>query len=208
MAVDTAAVRAILETDRAWAVYALADLAPEYSMHARWRLAPNGRPALLLIYGAFRPPVLFAHGDPAYLEPLLAGIAGEPEFYLSVRPEFAGLLRKAGYRVDPEKRMWRMLARPDDLPDIRTTAVPLGPGDRVALAELYSDGEAAGEAPSFFDATMLGSGTYFGVRERDALVAAAGTHVLAPLEGVAAVGNVYTRRDRRGRGLGVRLPLP
>ena len=33
-------------------------------------------------------------------------------------------------------------------------------------------------------------------------IAAAGTHLVAPLESVAAVGNIYTRRDRRGRGLG------
>jgi predicted GNAT family acetyltransferase len=36
-------------------------------------------------------------------------------------------------------------------------------------------------------------------------VAAAGTHLAVPEEGVAAVGNVYTRRDRRGRGLAGRL---
>jgi len=33
------------------------------------------------------------------------------------------------------------------------------------------------------------------------LIAAAGTHLFAPEEGAAAIGNVYTRRDRRGRGL-------
>ena len=34
------------------------------------------------------------------------------------------------------------------------------------------------------------------------LVAVAGTHVLAPEESVCAIGNVYVRGDRRGRGLG------
>ena len=33
------------------------------------------------------------------------------------------------------------------------------------------------------------------------MIAAAGTHLFSPEEGVAAIGNVYTRRDRRGRGL-------
>jgi predicted GNAT family acetyltransferase len=37
------------------------------------------------------------------------------------------------------------------------------------------------------------------------LPTAAGTHLVAEAEGVAAVGNVYTRRDRRGRGLAGRL---
>ena len=41
-----------------------------------------------------------------------------------------------------------------------------------------------------------------GIYEGTALVAAAGTHILTREEGAAAVGNVYTRRDRRGQGLG------
>lgn len=52
---------------------------------------------------------------------------------------------------------------------------------------------------------MVTDGVYFGVYEQDALVAAAGTHLVSRREGVAAIGNVYTRRDRRGRGLGRRV---
>ena len=33
-------------------------------------------------------------------------------------------------------------------------------------------------------------------------IAVAGTHLVAPRESVAAIGNVYTHRDHRGRGLG------
>jgi ribosomal protein S18 acetylase RimI-like enzyme len=33
-------------------------------------------------------------------------------------------------------------------------------------------------------------------------LAAAGTHLVSRDEGAAALGNIYTRRDRRGRGLG------
>src|SRR5438034_8234628 len=47
---------------------------------------------------------------------------------------------------------------------------------------------------------MLCQRVYFGIWEEHELVAAAGTHLIAPEEGVGAVGNVYTRRDRRGRG--------
>ena len=202
---DPAAIREILETDRSWAVYALADLAPEYSPHARWHIASNGRPALLLIYRAFRPPVLFAHGTVQDLEPLLAEIADEPEFYLSVRPDFVRLLRTAGYEVHPEKRMWRMLADREWFTPPEHDAVRLGPADHEALTHLYEDGNAAGEAPPFFDLAMLQSGTYFGIREGGLLAAAAGTHVFAPQEGVAGIGNVYTRRDCRGRGLGLRV---
>jgi len=48
-------------------------------------------------------------------------------------------------------------------------------------------------------------GIFRGVWEGDALVAVAGTHLVAPSLGVCAIGNVYTRHDRRGRGLSARV---
>jgi ribosomal protein S18 acetylase RimI-like enzyme len=70
------------------------------------------------------------------------------------------------------------------------------------LTRLYADGNATGEAPDFFYPSMLTDGVFFGVYEGDALVAAAGTHLVSREEDAAAIGNIYTRRDRRGRGLG------
>ena len=206
---DPATVREILQTDRRWAVYALADLAPEYSAGARWHVAAHGRPALLLVYRGFEPPVLFAHGAVADLAPLLPEVAAERdaerEFNLSVRPEAADLLRANGYEIRDEKRMWRMVADPARFVPRAHTAVRLGPADYEALASLHRDGDAAGETPPFFDAGMLRHGVYYGICEGEAIVAAAGTHVLAERESVAAIGNVYTRRDRRGRGLGAQV---
>src|SRR5580700_10584236 len=109
---DPSAIRRILQTDRTWAVYALADLAPEYSAFARWHLAADGRPALLLVYRGFDPPVLFAHGAAADLAPLLPEIAAERAFYLSMRPEAAALLRANSYEIHDEKAMWRMVLDP------------------------------------------------------------------------------------------------
>src|SRR4030095_4627299 len=48
---------------------------------------------------------------------------------------------------------------------------------------------------------MLDEGVFYGLWENSQLVAVAGTHLVVPGEDVAAVGNVYTRRDRRGLGL-------
>jgi predicted GNAT family acetyltransferase len=48
---------------------------------------------------------------------------------------------------------------------------------------------------------MLADGVFYGIREEGALVAAAGTHLAVPAEGIGVLGNIYTRRDRRGRGL-------
>jgi ribosomal protein S18 acetylase RimI-like enzyme len=49
---------------------------------------------------------------------------------------------------------------------------------------------------------MVDAGVFFGIDDGNALVAVAGTHLVAPSEGAAAIGNVYTRRDGRSRGLG------
>lgn len=46
---------------------------------------------------------------------------------------------------------------------------------------------------------------FFGIWEGDELIAAAGTHLVVPSEEVAAIGNVYTRRDRRGRCLATQV---
>lgn len=193
-------VRALLETDRNWAVYALGDLAPGFREHSEW-YAREG--ALLLLYRAFETPVLFTLGAPEHLAPLLAEIESEREMYLSIRPEILPLI-KARWQVKAETPMWRMALEPTRF---RGRALPLagltrlGPANLPALETLYADGHAAGEAPDFFNPAMLEQGVFFGVFENGALIATAGTHLISTELGVGAVGNVYTRRDRRGQGL-------
>jgi ribosomal protein S18 acetylase RimI-like enzyme len=86
-------------------------------------------------------------------------------------------------------------------PEECVSCTRLGARDRDELEQLYADGRQNGEAPDFFFPSMLEDGVFFGAREAGELVAVAGTHLAVPSEGVAAIGNVYTRRDRRGRGL-------
>jgi ribosomal protein S18 acetylase RimI-like enzyme len=194
-------IRARLETDRAWAAYALADLAPGFFEHCEWRSCCEPAPAILLLYRAFETPVLVTVGAAPAIASLLEEIRDEPEMYLSVRPEILPLI-KARYDVLAEALMWRMVLDPAAFGAPETSAaVPLTAADLPALQELYADGQAAGEAPDFFSPEMVEQGVFFGVREGETLVAAAGTHLYTPAESVGTVGNVYTRRDRRGRGL-------
>ena len=74
--------------------------------------------------------------------------------------------------------------------------------DVPALQALHADGELSGESPDFFFPSMVAAGVFHGIHAGTALVAAAGTHLVAREEGAAAIGNVDTRRDHRGRGLG------
>ncbi len=197
---DRDLIREILSRDRAWSLYALGDLAAGYFERCSWFL--DDSEALILLYRGSTPPVLFATGEPALVARLLPEIREESAFYLHVRPEIVELLA-ADYEIQGLKHMWRMT-----LEASRYKAAPceevrrLGDADLAALRELYADGQAAGEAPDFFFPEMLEQGVFFGVEEGGRLAAAAGTHLVVPEEGVAAVGNIYTRRGYRGRGWG------
>jgi ribosomal protein S18 acetylase RimI-like enzyme len=201
---DPAAVRCLLETDRVWSVYALGDLATRRWPHGTWLAAPDGPPALVLLYREFGTPVLLAVGAAEAVRPLLDEI-DEPHLYLHVRPEILDLLRPRYYLKD-EADMWRMRLDPARFPTLATPeVVPLGPSDLPALRQLFADGEPAGEVPHFFFADMLEDRAFFGIWYDGALIAAGGTHLVEPAEGVAAIGNIYTRRDQRGRGLATRV---
>jgi RimJ/RimL family protein N-acetyltransferase len=201
---DPSQIRSLLETDRVWSVYPLGDLTPGHSEHAEWFWTGEGVRALVLIFRGFQTPVLFALGEAEAVRPLVEEAVQDPEIYLHVRPEIVPLVQER-YSVPEVDAMWRMvLERPEDLP-APGRAERLGPSDLEALQGLYKDGEPVGEAPGFFAPSTLELGVYWGIREDDALVSAAGTHVLAPTERVGAIGNVYTRRYRHGRGLAAQV---
>ena len=53
-----------------------------------------------------------------------------------------------------------------------------------------------------FDPRMLATGQYIGIRRDGELLSVAGVHVWSPAYRVSALGNVTTRPDFRGQGLG------
>ncbi len=88
------------------------------------------------------------------------------------------------------------LTNPEALPPSPLVEL-LGIDDLDDVLALYRREPGA----AFFLPHMLGSDTFVGVREAGTLVAIAGTHVVSPLRGVAAIGGVYTSPEYRGRGL-------
>jgi ribosomal protein S18 acetylase RimI-like enzyme len=157
-----------------------------------------------MVYSGLAIPVLFAIGPSGSVASLLDELNGQRQYYLLIKPEILPLIR-ARFHISHETAMWRMVLDPARFTQPDTDAVRLSLADYPALLRLHADGAAAGEAPDeapdFFAPSMVEQGVFYGLYEGSELVAAAGTHIVAPGEGVAAVGNVYTRRDRRGRGL-------
>jgi GNAT superfamily N-acetyltransferase len=196
---DQSAIRAILRRDPVWGVYALGDLAPRMFEKTRWF-----GPDLALVLHDFGTSILFAIGTGAVREAL-----DHVTWPVHLQLQQDALDEVARHAVvENQCQMWRMgwngpAAGGTEVPPLRfARARRLGNADVPALLELYGDGDATGEAPDFFYPSMVTDGVFFGVYEGDALVAAAGTHLFAPEEHAVAIGNIYTRRDRRGRGLG------
>jgi predicted GNAT family acetyltransferase len=69
------------------------------------------------------------------------------------------------------------------------------------VTALYEDGHRHGEGPTHFHPSMLGQKSFRAVREGGDVIAVAGSHLYSRELGVCTIGNVYTRRDRRRRGL-------
>jgi ribosomal protein S18 acetylase RimI-like enzyme len=190
---DKDTIRSILRRDPAWCVYALGDLSPEMFPRSTWFT-----PDLSLVFKDYGTSILFAMGAGSVREAL--DHVTWP-VHLQVQADALDAIARLAH-IENVKAMRRMTWTGDRavLPDTR--AVRLGDADISAIERLYADGEPAGESPDFFYPAMVARGVFFGVYEDDQLVAAAGTHLLSREEGAAAIGNIYTRRDRRGRGFG------
>ena len=189
---DKDQIRAILRRDPRWCVYALGDLTPRMFGKCQW-FAPD----LTLVLHDYGTSILFAHGTGSIREALTH--VASPVHLQVQRDALEEITRHA--TVTNERQMIRMVWNGGQTA-IDPGAVRLTANDVTALLRLYQDGEATGESPDFFYSSMVTDGVFFGVFEGPELIAAAGTHLVALDEGAAAIGNVYTRRDRRGRGYG------
>lgn len=194
---DKDQIRALLLRDPRWCVYALGDLTPRMFAKCQWFT-----PDLTLVLHDYGTSILFAMGTGSIRE-ALEHVTGP--VHLQVRQD--ALDEVARYAsVSNVKTMLRMAV---DSAAISTRASDgagqadlkrLTADDLVKLKQLYADGESTGESPDFFYDSMVTDGVFYGVFEGDDLVAAAGTHLVSRDEGAAAIGNVYTRKDKRGRG--------
>lgn len=189
-----AEIRALLHTDRVWSVYALGDLMPAGFAKSQWF-----GPELALVYSDFGTCILFAMGEGGVAEAL--GHVTWP-VHLQVRPRTLAMVEELAV-VTKRSAMWRMGWSGDRAGWVDVSrARRLTAADVPDLERLYADGIPTGEAPDFFFPSMVSEGVFFGIYEGSSLVAAAGTHLYAPGEGAAAIGNVYTHRAWRGRGMG------
>lgn len=210
---DLEAVRAFLERDAAYAAYALGDLEPPYAEHARWYLAAIGDShpqGIALVYDGLEPPALFLMGSDAGLRALLAAQVA-PDSVMLLAPDRSEELLCEFYSMDCVQRMVRMRVTPGGFAPAAGAPCPtrpLTPADAAAVVTLIEQTAALDSrdmADIAFSPEMLADGVYYGAESDDQLVAIAGTHLIAPGAGLAALGNVMTHPEWRGRQLATHL---
>lgn len=161
---------------------------------------------IALIYTALETPALLAFADPPHEE-----MRDFLKMLLPLLPRriFAQLdvssldVFTSAYRIEPLGLFWKMA-----LIDFSTMAsidtayvIQFSENDLEALELFYGDAYPT----NVFDARMLQTGRYYGIRQDKEIASAAGVHVYSPTYGVAALGNVSTRAEFRGRGLAAKV---
>ncbi len=184
-------IREILNQDRAWALYALADLDDGMFEHSEW-WASGGALGLVFHAIAIRP--IFVMGEAAGIRELLQAMP-VASGYLNLRLDTIGAAEGL-FQYRQRSEMCRMMLESFAPRAGDTEALTMA--DLGAIEALFASGDGAGIA---FSPAQLRTGFFRGIRDNGDLVAAAGIHVVSPGEGVAGVGNVFVKASHRGRGL-------
>jgi len=188
---DKSEIRRRLNIDREWSLYALADLDDGLFEQCDWWASGD---SLALVFGALAIRPIFVLGDAESTRRLLTALpvtAG----YLNLKP--VQLEAAEGiYRYRELHEMQRMFL--EELQAPAGTSEPLNARDLAQVERLYASGDGGGIA---FAPFQLDTGFFYGIRKGSELVSVAGVHVVSRNEGVAGVGNIFTRPDCRGQGL-------
>ena len=195
---DKKGILAFLEQDRIYAAYAIGDLEPSLFAQCQWFGAEyNGETqALALFFTGLRPPALFTMGDGDGVAAILDSALQPRRAYFTCPAEHLPVV-EAYYALNEIEEMFRMAIAPADFRRVPDPAVKLDLSHLDALRQLYRLGGGDAFAPY-----QLRDGVYYGVEVGGQLVSAAGTHLIAPTFGVAALGNIFTHPNHRRRGYG------
>jgi ribosomal protein S18 acetylase RimI-like enzyme len=188
---DRSSIRPFLEREREWALYALADLDEGLFEQCDWWGCGDG---LALVFHGLDIRPIFLMGSASEVRALLSALP-TASGYLNLQPHMLSCAE--GLYVFRHRHEMRRMMLGHFVPRPGNTRT-LTPADLADIESLYASGDNAATA---FAPVQLKTGLFRGIREDGVLVAVAGVQAISLAEGVAAVGNVFVREDRRGRGL-------
>ncbi len=198
---DPDAVRRRLQPHAAYAAYAVAYLDPAlFHLAEFYEITAGEKFGLIMHSRGGLGPSTFVLGTETNLLAVLARLhPGPRQVVLTCETSQVDQLLKTHNLWRPQT-MLRMQI------DEETYAKPASPAatrrlidaDAKELNRLY----ALEDHGIRYSGQQISNGVYFGAFNRGRLVAAAGTHIYSPQEGVAVIGNVFTHPDFRGHGYG------
>ena len=194
---DREAILRILNQDRVFAAYAIGDMESSLFDQCEWVVAEHrdGSRALALLFKGLEPDTLLLYGEPRGHAVILA-TAMRPASAYAIFTEAQQPALNAHYTLAETKSMVRMVwdnAAP--IPQAGPLAFRLSGANLADLQSLYRL-----YAEAHFSPYQLMQGIFYGVERNGRLVSVAGTHLVSPAYGVAAIGNVFTHPGFRGRG--------
>jgi RimJ/RimL family protein N-acetyltransferase len=195
---DAAEIRQMLAPYEAYAAYAMGQLKPRHFERSAWYVARGAAGESLVLHSrGGLGNALFALGSTEGLDALLRLHPGPRQTFLTCQLHHLPLILRH-FRLPEHESMARMLVEASTFHAVHHEDVRRLTGrDIREVNRLYrSDG-----TPAFYTAENIDDAVYYGCFEDGRLVAVAGTHVVAPEEGIAVLGNVFTAPSRRGRGL-------
>lgn len=156
--------------------------------------------AVVLMYSGTYTPVLLALTDElSHMKDLISSIMHllPATFYAHLSPGVEELLREK-YRLKSSGTHHKMALKGRELLNsVDTSCVTrLSKEDVDEIEALYN----ISYPENFFDARMLETNLYYGIRTSSGLVSIAGIHVYSKRYKVAAVGNITTHPDFRRKG--------
>jgi ribosomal protein S18 acetylase RimI-like enzyme len=184
--------------------YSLGDLDDFFWPQTRWLGWEGiaGLEQLVLLYDEPDPPVLLALAEPPAesMSALLATVEGDlpQSIYAHLTPGLLDPLAPVLVPAAPPVEHRKLgLADPSRLRGDDDGVVALGPEDLDEVVAFYERAYPG----TWFEPRMLETRRYVGIRDQSGLVCVAGVHVWSPAWRVAALGNVATLPEARGRGL-------
>jgi ribosomal protein S18 acetylase RimI-like enzyme len=200
---DRSRIEAFLRRDPLLHGYELGDLDDRFWPDTIWYGLLEGEEirALTLLYTGLSEPTLLAlaSGEPAFLAQLLRRTAPHlpASLYCHLTPSLGESLAQR-YSLSAQGEHYKMALRDAGrLAQARSAeTVALSPQDRAEVEAFYEQSYPG----NWFVPSLLATGYYLGVREASRLVCVAGVHVYSARNQVAALGNIATRPEARGRG--------
>lgn len=183
-------------------IYSIGDLDDFFWQDTEWHALKEGDEiqALALIYTGLPVPTLQALSEQAGpMRQLLRSIFHilPDRFHAHLSPG-VGEVFKGQYEMETCEKHYKMVLNNNQLPDNmdREQVIRLTDMDLNQMHQLYEEAYPG----NWFDPRMLKTGQYFGIKIDNKLVSVAGIHVYSEKYKVAALGNIVTHPDFRGRG--------